>query len=167
MNIRNIFCGLVALDLLMLPFAMATSAQIVDSVKFEVKPRAIAAQFPPEPGLTRMFVTSNAPFQIISQDMIGDFEVKVSVSGEIGGQIYGRNAQAPGQLTDCAMTSTPLQEVIYSADRKTALSKGNVVSQAVLIEIQYDEELDPEFKIIASENAKPLPKAMPCIKDMI
>ncbi len=150
--------GLITLEILCWPAA----AQILDRVKFEMPQRVVHVEFPNEPGLTRMFVTSNAPFAILSKGQIGEFDINVIPTGTIGGQAFGQNAQLPGEKASCAATLGTNKTIIYAADRKTAKNSGDVITQSIMVEIRYDEALDPKFHVVTEKKSLKFADAASC-----
>jgi len=132
---RYIALGVIAMEVASIPVA----AQIVDKVSFSVPQKVIAVPFPPEVGLTKFLVASNAPFAVISENAIGEFEVNIEVSGILNGNRFGTNAQMPGMATACAMQSS-----------------------AVIVEIRYDANIQPNLKIISENKAKRMPLGTTC-----
>ena len=155
---RYIALGVIALELASIPVA----AQIVDRVSFSVPQKVIAVPFPPEPGLTKFLVASNAPFAVVSENAVGEFDVKIDLSGVLNGGRYGANAQMPGVPTACAVQTSPSSTKIYEAERKTAAQEGDILTQAVIIEIRYDPQTTPDLKIVAENKTKRLPLATAC-----
>ena len=150
--------GLITLEILCWPAA----AQILDQIKFEMPQRVVHAEFPGEPGLTRMFVTSNAPFAILAKNQIGEYDVTVIPTGVIGGQSFGENAQLPGEPFKCAATLAPAKSIIYAAERKTAKTSGDVITQSVMVEIRYDKALSPKFDVVTEKKSEKFSDAAPC-----
>jgi len=155
---RYIAIGLIAAEVVSIP----VSAQIIDKVAFSVPQRVVSVPFPPEAGITKFLVSSNAPFAVISENAIGEYDVKVHVSGILNGNKFGSNAQIPGAAKACAVQTTSSATKVYEADRKTAAHKGDVLTQAVIVEIRYDEAITPDFKIITQDKAKRISTAEPC-----
>lgn len=155
---RYIAIGIIALEIASIP----VSAQIIDKVAFSVPQKAIAVPFPPEPGIAKFLVSSNAPFAVISENVVGEFNVSVHVSGMLNGNRFGGNAQMPGEANSCAAQTSPISTKIYEADRKTAAQKGDVLTQAVIVEIRYDAEINPSFKVLTQNKAKGLTAGSAC-----
>ena len=158
MKKRYLALGIIALEVLTWPAA----AQILDKVSFEMPQRVVHAEFPVEPGVTRMFVTSNAPFAILAKGQIGEFDVNVYPSGTVGAVTFGENAQLPGDANACATTLDIKKSIIYAADRKTAIAPGEAASQAVLVEIRYDQALSPKFNVVTEKKSQKYALAAPC-----
>lgn len=155
---RYIAIGFIAMEILCIP----VSAQIIDKVVFSVPQRVISVPFPPEAGVTKFLVSSNAPFAIISENAIGEFQVNVQVSGLVNGNAFGSNAQLPGVAASCAAQTTPSPTKLYEADRKTAAQPGDILTQAVIVEIRYDTDATPELKIITQDKAKRISSGAAC-----
>ncbi|MEP1229544.1 MAG: hypothetical protein ABJG88_02595 [Litorimonas sp.] len=155
---RYIAAALIAIELASLPAA----AQIVHKVAFQVQPTVTAIEIPTsEAGISKFMVVSNAPFTVRSANMIGEIDVSVHKSGDINNNRFGDNAQMPGPKTNCANIISPAETVIYQADRKTALSRGTPVSQAVIIQIKHDPSAAPRITF-AKDGTAPSAQAEPC-----
>jgi len=59
---RYLAVALIGAEIVSIP----VSAQIIDKVAFSVPQRVIAVPFPPEAGVTKFLVSSNAPFAVVS-----------------------------------------------------------------------------------------------------
>ena len=148
---RYLVMGWLGLELLTLPAA----AQIVNRVSFEIPPMVTAVEIPtPEAGVSRFLVASNAGFSVKANDVVGDIQIGVHVSGNLhASSRSGDAAQLPGLKNSCAQ-ATGLGSDIYLADRKTAAVKGTPAEQAVIFEFNYDAEAQPSFKFVPGvENA--------------
>ncbi len=140
---RYFLLGWLGLELLTLP---AAAHQIANRVSFEVPPRVTAVEIPTsEPGVSRFLVASNAGFGVKANDLVGDIQIDVHVSGTLHtSSRFGDAAQLPGPKTSCAQ-ATGLESDIYLADRKTAATTGTPPEQAVIFEFNYDAEARPKF----------------------
>ena len=153
------FIVALALDILSIPAA----AQIVDHVSFSAPQKVASVKLDtPQAGLQRFVVASNAPFAVVSEKAIGEFNVKLRTKDDINGHIIGANAQLPGSENGCALTNSLSPQKIYEAVRKTAKTPGEVLSQAVIVEVRYDPMLTPDFKIITQKNAFNVELAKSC-----
>lgn len=150
--------AIIGVELLALP----ATAQMLDRVSFTVPQRAVHVEFPEEPGLQRMFISSNAPFSITSEGVVGDYQVTVIPTGVIGGQSFGANAQLPGEAETCSTAIGTEPAMIYKAFQKTAKTRGGPVTQAVLVEIRYDRSLSPEFDVLTEDKSEHLSLPAPC-----
>jgi len=103
-----------------------------------------------------------APFAIISEKAIGEFNVTLRTKDDINGHAIGANAQLPGSQKACSIVTSTQPQKIYEAIRKTAASRGEVLSQAVIVDVRYDAALSPEFKFITQQNAIALSPADQC-----
>jgi len=161
---KKIFLGLLALELATLPFAIPAFAQMIDRVSFSVAPRAAHIQMPHQPGKTRILVASNAPFAVMSQGAIGEMSLTLSVDGTVNGKQFGTSAQNPGTARDCVFASSTAANIVYLGQRRTAANRGEVIDQAVMIEINYDPALKPKFivKTLNTPQAKSAPLATLC-----
>lgn len=155
---RYLAIGIIALEFASIP----VSAQIVDKVVFSVPQKVIAVAFPPEAGITKFLVSSNAPFAVISENAIGEFDISIQVSGNLNGNRFGSNAQMPGTATSCAAQTSPQSTKIYEAKRKTAAKEGDILTQAVIVEIRYDSDTKPELKIVTEKKARKISSASMC-----
>lgn len=155
---RYLLAALIAAEIIAIP----VSAQIIDRVAFTVPQRVVSVPFPPEAGITKFLVSSNAPFAIISENAVGEFDISVKVSGILNGNRFGANAQMPGAATACAAQTAPSATKLYEADRKTAVQKGEILTQAVIIEIRYDADIQPNLSIITQDKAKKIAAGMAC-----
>jgi hypothetical protein len=161
----KIFWIWVAAEMVVLPFSIPATAQIVERIVLAFPPQISAVQLPVhKPGVSQFVVASNAPFNIISEGAIGDMEITITVSGKINSTPYGAAAQSPGADTACATSISPAQSVIYTADRKTAAKRGQVLEQAVMVEVKYDKALEPKltFEALNSENSASAQSALSC-----
>lgn len=93
--------------------------------------------------------------------MVGEINLSVHKSGDMNGQRFGDNAQIPGPKNVCAAMHIPAETVIYEADRKTAQRRGTPVSQAVIVQMRYDEAAAPIFNFI-KDGATRAPNANSC-----
>ena len=126
---RYFAIGLIALEIVSIP----VSAQIINKVAFSKPQKVIAVPFPPEAGLTKFMVSSDAPFAIISEEAIGEYDVSIKLSGILNGQRFGSNAQMPGAAESCAVQSSIKATKIYEAERKTELREGGILTRACLL----------------------------------
>lgn len=155
---RYLAIGFIAIEIVSIP----VSAQIIDKVAFSVPQKVIAVPFPPEAGVTKFLVSSNAPFAVISENAIGEFQVSVQVSGHVNGNAFGSNAQLPGLAASCAAQTAASPTKLYEADRKTAAQAGDILTQAVIVEVRYDTAITPALKIITQDKAKRISSAAVC-----
>jgi len=146
---KKILLGWLALEIISLPIAIPAAAQMVDKVMFAVPPRAVLVEINPQAGVSQLIVASNAPFTLTSEGAIGELSVKLSVNGHINGTPFGTKAQHPGPANDCVFAPSAAPAQLYLGTRKTAVNRGEVIDQAVMIEVSYDPALKPEFKVEA------------------
>jgi len=90
-KVRYLAIGLIALEIASIP----VSAKMIDKMAFKKPQRVVSVPFPPEAGITKFLVSSDAPFAIISENAMGEYDVSVNVSGLINGKRFGSNAQMP------------------------------------------------------------------------
>jgi len=155
---RYIAIGLIALEIASIP----VSAKIIEKVAFSTPQKVAAVPFPPEAGITRFLLSSNAPFAIISENAVGEFNVSIEASGELNGNNFGSNAQMPGPAKACMAQTVPSSTKIYAAERKTAAHKGDILTQAIIVEIRYETDIQPDFKVITENKAKRIPTGTTC-----
>ena len=155
---RYLAVALIGAEIVSIP----VSAQIIDKVAFSVPQRVIAVPFPPEAGVTKFLVSSNAPFAVVSENAIGEFDVSVQASGVLNGNRFGANAQMPGPAKACAMQTSSSPTKLYEAERKTAAQKGDVLTQAVIVEIRYDSDIQPKLEIVTQDDGKKIATASQC-----
>lgn len=151
---RYIVLGLLAIELLSLPAA----AQIVHRVAFDIPPIVNAVEIPTaKPGVSRYLVASNAGFIVRANDVIGDVNIDVHVSGTLGNtNRFGDSAQLPGPATMCSQSSG-FNTDIYMADKKTAAKSGTAPEQAVIFEFTYDPTAHPSFDFVAGTDQAATP----------
>ena len=159
---RYLVFALLSAEMLALPFAIPAAAQIMDHVAFSIPQQVASVTIDNAPGKTQLVITSNAGFTVSSSGAIGDFDVRLQPSGSINGTRYGDNAQAPGPMQSCGVATTTSPSVIYFANKKTALRKGGVLSQSVIVEINYDPALSPKFDVKTLDNSTNIAPASAC-----
>ncbi len=161
---KKILVGWLSFEAVCLIFALPATAQIVDRVMFSAPPRAAHVIIPVAPGYTEILVASNAPFSIFSQGAVGEMQLSLSVNGTNNGTAFGAQAQNPGEISGCVIPTSSAPSSLYTAVRKTAANKGEVISQAVLVHIKYDPALSPVFtvKTLNHPQAKSAPQAPDC-----
>ena len=159
---RYLVFAILSAEMLALPFAIPAAAQIMDHVAFSIPQQVASVTIDNAPGKTQLVITSNAGFTVSAQGAIGDFDVRLQPSGSINGTRYGDNAQAPGPMQSCAVATTAAPSVIYFANQKTALRKGGVLSQSVIVEINYDPALTPTFAVKTLDNSESIATAGTC-----
>lgn len=150
--------GLVALELASIP----VSAQIIKKVTFSEPQKVIAVPFPPKLGVTKFLVASDVPFAIIAENAIGEFHINITARGKLNGRHFGSNAQMPGLATLCTTQSSYNPTKIYEAARKTAAKEGDILTQAVIVEIRYDEDTKPTLKVVTEKKARKMSSASIC-----
>jgi len=160
----KLFLTWIAVELAVLPLAIPATAQIVERISFSIPPRVAAVEFKADPGISRYIVSSNAPFAIISEGMVGDVNIDVTVSGQLITTPFGEKAQSPGPLNSCASIVGVAPRIIYTADRKTAAKRGKIIEQSIIFEIAYDGVAKPaiSFEAFAKDGKVPMPKAKQC-----
>lgn len=150
--------GLIALELASIP----VSAQIIKKVTFSEPQKVIAVPFPSELGVTKFLVASDDPFAVISENAIGEFDITITAEGKLNGRRFGSNAQMPGRAASCAAQTSHSPTKIYQAERKTAAKEGDILTQAVILEIRHDENTKPELKIVTEKKARKISSASMC-----
>lgn len=161
---KKIFLGWLAFETVSLCIGLPAAAQIVDRVIFSTAPRAANVVTSLAPGLTEIIVASNAPFTVLSEGAVGEMSLALTVSGTVNGTAFGAQAQHPGQIQGCVIPTATTQTALYTATRRTAANRGEVISQAVMIHIKYDPALTPTFvvKTLDQPEAKSAATAMVC-----
>ncbi len=144
---KKILLGWLAFEAAGLMFALPATAQIVERVMFSAPPRAAHVIIPIAPGFTEILVASNAPFTVLSEGAVGEMQLDLRINGTINGTAYGAQAQNPGAISGCVVPISPAPTSLYTSVRKTAANRGEIVSQAVLVRIQYDPALNPLFSV--------------------
>ena len=156
---KKLFFVLLAIDILSIPAA----AQMVDHVSFSVPQKVASVKLEvTKSGMQSFVVASNAPFAIISENAIGEFNVQIRTKDTINGLDVGGNAQFPGAHSSCAIANSIAPQKIYEAVRKTAKQRGEVISQAVIVDVRYDPALTPKFRVLTQKNAFEVSPAAQC-----
>jgi len=158
MKKRFILAGLLGLELLSIPAA----AQMVDRVTFEAPQKAISVLLPPEPGKASFMVTSNAPFTVVAKNSLGEFDVKITANGTVNGNVFGANAQMPGDTQRCSEVLTLSPSAIYRATQRTAQTPGPILTQAVRVDVTFDPTTSPTFDIQTQKESRDVARAAPC-----
>lgn len=159
---RYIVGGYLAFEIAGLALAGTAGAQVLDQIKFEVPQSVASATLPSEPGLTRLVISSNAPFTISASEAVGEYDVSVQSEGLINTTPFGNNAQMPGPEASCGTAVSPTESVIYRATQKTAAARGAVLSQSVMVEIRYDVSMRPKFAVKTEDNSVAIAPAAAC-----
>ena len=159
---RYILGGYIAFEVMGLALVSTAGAQVLDQIKFDVPQRVASATLPTEPGLTRLIISSNAGFTVSASEAVGEYDVKILREGLINTTPFGLNAQLPGPETACGAATSPAESVIYRADRKTAAARGAVLTQSIMIEIRYDDAMQPKFSVKTAENSTAITPAATC-----
>lgn len=139
---RYIIFGLIAMELASLPAA----AKLINHYSVEEVSTASVVLIDKIEGRKRFAVASNAPFYISTEASVGLITVRIHKSGQIGLDRFGDNAQMPGAALACSSLNGE-RRTIYQSKRKTALNKGDILSQAVIVAVHYEDATDPTFKI--------------------
>lgn len=156
---RYIVFGLIAAELAAIPVA----AKAIKDFKYEPSQRTVAVAFPIEqPGMAKFLVSSNAPFAVISEGEIGQFDINIQLNGDLNGAAFGKNAQMPGDPKACAAQLTRSAAKIYEATRKIDAAEGDVLTRAIILEIRYAEDIKPNFKILSEKKARKFDVAASC-----
>jgi len=148
----KLFLTWVAIEIAVLPISIPATAQIVERIAFSMPAHVSSVELNMEPGLSRYFVVSNAPFSVISTDAIGQFDIDITVTGTVNGVHFGQKAQKPGPLQTCSTISSSLPTIIYTGDQKTAAKRGKVIEQAIVVDIRYDPTLEPAISFEPGTN---------------
>ena len=155
---RYFVLALIALEIATIP----VSAQIINKIAFSKPQKVTAVPFPAETGITKFLVASDDPFAIISENAIGEYDINLKVSGVLNGQRFGHNAQLPGLVKSCTAQSSESPTKIYQATRKTAAKEGDILTQAVIVEIRYGADIKPDFKIVTEKSARKISLGSEC-----
>ena len=159
---KKILLGWLAFEAISLCIALPAVAQIVDRIIFSTAPRAVHVVTSLAPGMTEIIVASDAPFIVLSEGAVGEMSLALTVSGTINGTAFGAQAQHPGKIQSCVMSTATLATVLYTATRKTAPNKGKIIGQAVMIHIKYDPALTPKF-VVKTLNQPEAKTAIPAV----
>ena len=161
MKKRYIILAIACVEIAALPAA----AQKFGAFDFTM-PSVVAASKLPTPmqekGAQRFLVTSDGPFSITSEGAASDFELIWVKSGSMGNFHFGKHAKLPGEVYSCAKSNTIDKTIIYDAAQATYDQDGEVVDQAVLVEIRFNPDLAPKFKFVSDKRTKKLPRAEAC-----
>ena len=158
MRKRNIVYGLIALEIICIP----VSAKVIDTVMHTFPQTVIATELPRQPGKAMIAVSSNKPFVITASGHTGEMDVKVTQTGMIYKTSYGQNAQMPGPARVCAATADDSAATIYTGALRTAKTRGQVLSQTVMVEVRYDASADPVFEVIPQKKSTKIAAAPAC-----
>lgn len=159
---RYLAYAIIGAEALALPFALPAAAQIIDRVSFSIPSQVASVKIDAEPGKTQLVITSNAGFTVAVEGAIGEFNTAVHPAGNINNTRYGDNAQAPGPMQSCGVAVTTAPSIIYNADKKTAVNKGDILSQSVIVEINYDSAINPKFIVKTLDNSTGFSQAGTC-----
>ncbi len=151
--------AIAALEIAALPAA----AHKFGAFDFQMSTIVAAVDMQQSDGMSTYMVTSDGPFAITSKNAIGSFEIRVFEKGAINSTRFGDNAQLPGAAYACLNVDSAAKSVIYDAGRKTAVTDGEVLSQAVLVTVTYPKGQSPKLKFVADKRARKLPRAEACI----
>lgn len=158
MRKRTIILSIAALELLALPFVALYG---FNSFALD-RSHVVSGEIDSPPGLKQYFVTSEGAFDIIAEDIIGPVSVHISAEGRIGLAEYGGASQLPGPAYFCAQMTDPNLQILYTADRSTIESDGDVIEQSVLIAITHDPAIDPQIRFVTKRKSPDIPTAKPC-----
>lgn len=140
-------------------WASAAQAGVADRVSFSVPAKVIMSEILSKPGQQQFLIASNTPFEIFVKNTIGPMKVSVKSSGRLQGLSFGSAAQMPGVVETCKDLTSFLPSVIYRSNRKTALERGDVKSQSVLVTVNFDASAKPDLSVkIASRSNRDLPE---------
>lgn len=146
MPIFRLLRGFVLL-LVILIQASQSIAGTSDRVSFQISPKVVSQILDSGDGETRLLIASNSAFKINATGLIGEVNITIETSGQVGGSRYGGASQLPGQkATDVFLTSA-FETPIYRSTRKTALDSGKPIDQAVLVRISYEGSPHPVFTV--------------------
>jgi hypothetical protein len=155
---RYIALGVIALELVSLPAA----AKLIGQISFSETPNVSAVLIDSIAGRTRFAVASNAPFYISADNAVGEISIKIHKSGQIRKARFGDKAQMPGAAVVCSSLTGSQRLVVYQSDHQTALKDGEILDQAVIVALHYDETSSPNFKIEVGNPTYPFAKLTNC-----
>lgn len=98
---------------------------------------------------TLIIMASDGPFAILSSGDAGEFQFRIHKSGQANNTPFGSLVQYDGPLTGCGKASSASSQVVFSSNFATAPNTGEVIDQAVLLEIVYDHALNPDFVAVS------------------
>lgn len=98
---------------------------------------------------TLIIMASDGPFAILSSGDAGEFQFRIHRSGQANNTPFGSLVQYDGPLTGCGKASSASSQVVFSSNFATAPNTGEVIDQAVLLEIVYDNALNPDFVAVS------------------
>lgn len=153
-TVRSLFKAryLIALWACVELMSLPAAAQVAHTVMFKIEPHVVAEPIPgTPPGVSLFIVSSNAPFNVTAEGMIGELSVEVEASGVFGAQPFGSAAQLPGDATACATLLGPHEQTVYRATQKTAAKRGDGVEQAVMVTFRYHQAASPRFEFTTDD----------------
>ncbi len=158
MKKRYILYGVIGLEILALPF----SAGAIHHVMSSNSQYAVLTELPSEPGVSRLVVSSNAPFVLSAEGASTPMDIRVNVSGYINAVRFGDDAQLPGLPAYCANPQNPSMMAVYTSQRATSTTDADILSQSVVLDIQYDATKTPHFSVETVKAGRNIPKAPAC-----
>ena len=145
--------AILAFELGTLAFSLPAIAAQFDKMRSTKLQYAVATPLSLEPGLTRLVISSNGPFILTSEEMVGQVDISVHESGLINVTPFGDKAQLPGPQNACANVTQTQASNIYVAHQATSTSKGEILDQSVIFELRYAKGAQPEFKVVEAAKA--------------
>lgn len=131
--------------------ASPAQANIIDRISLEVRPVAKFKVVDSGAGFQTLLVVSNAAFDVSIEGVLGEVNIDVSSTGQVGGKVYGSGAQLPGAIQTTTHVVSPLGAVVYESDRATAAHTGTLWEQAVHFTISYDPIAKPRISVDAQD----------------
>jgi hypothetical protein len=147
---RYVVFALLAMEILSLPAAAGIVGQALSNsaLTAETVPAVNMVLLDEKEGQKRFAVASSTKFSIHTDRAGADYEIRLYKSGQVNGKSFGDKAQMPGPVLTCAAPSKS-ENTIFQSLRGTALggalNEKDILNQAIIVEINYDESLNPEF----------------------
>ncbi len=145
-RLKHLKATIAASPLLFLLFS-PSYAQSSYQMEYIIPQKVVIGQTAQDNGQAKIMIASNSPFFITAEGVIGEICVNIALSGTMQGKKFGANAQLPGHQKTCKMLKSTDEQVIYTADRRTALLPGTPLSQSIVAHISYAHNATPVFDI--------------------
>ena len=145
-RLKHLKATIVASPLLLLFFS-SSFAQSSYQMEYIIPEKVVVGLTVQEKNDAKIMIASNAPFFITVQGIAGEICVQITLSGTMQGKKFGVNAQLPGHERTCRTLKSTDKQVIYTANRKTALLPGSPLSQSIVAHISYTHDATPVFFI--------------------
>jgi len=145
-RLKHLRATIVASLFLLLLFS-SSGAQSSYQIEYTVPQKVVIGETTQENGESKIMIASNAPFFITMKGVAGEVCVRIALNGTMQGKKFGTNAQLPGHERTCSVLKGTHEQVIYTADRRTALLPGSPLSQSIVAHIRYTHDVTPVFGI--------------------